>query len=248
MLDFYPRPPCGGRLEVIEHRVVILGISIHVPRVGDDAGRAGRKIGRGGFLSTSPVWGTTFQSHASMGSRVIFLSTSPVWGTTASYCSSIDCSAFLSTSPVWGTTAFGSLPRRLPTHFYPRPPCGGRPSVQSANVYSLAISIHVPRVGDDRVYREYGADRVNFYPRPPCGGRLEFAGGVRNGVVFLSTSPVWGTTSRLEFTLSYRLKFLSTSPVWGTTHVYCTNTSGPAISIHVPRVGDDIRRWTAWDS
>ena len=33
---FYPRPPYGGRLNVVRAQVKCLPISIHVPRMGDD--------------------------------------------------------------------------------------------------------------------------------------------------------------------------------------------------------------------
>ena len=56
----------------------------------------------------------------------------------------------------------------------------------------------------------------NFYPRPPCGGRQ-----------CIYNAEVVDTV------------FLSTSPVWGTTVVLIQNTGSGIISIHVPRVGDD---------
>ena len=57
--DFNPRPPCGGRHHNVLFSPKNFHISIHVPRVGDDA------IGNvpfgdyNIFQSTSPVWGTT---------------------------------------------------------------------------------------------------------------------------------------------------------------------------------------------
>ena len=79
---------------------------------------------------------------------------------------------------------------------------------------------------------------------------------------FLSTSPAWGTTAgirrlpgrcryfyprpprggRQQAQLLYTLivAFLSTSPAWGTTVPRCICRSGAGISIHVPRVGDDL--------
>ena len=100
-------------------------------------------------------------------------------------------------------------------HFYPRPPCGGRPPADLSATAAPAISIHVPLAGDDlraavrailelpiSIHVPLAGDDSNaaqarpppcyFYPRPPCGGRqlckVLHAGLVR----FLSTSPCGG--------------------------------------------------------
>ena len=100
---FYPRPPYGGRqldtglledLQPISIHVPRMGddaqvivltntgvISIHVPRMGDDKVKGIEDFGYGKFLSTSPVWGTT-QLITVICRMSLFLSTSPVWGTT----------------------------------------------------------------------------------------------------------------------------------------------------------------------
>ena len=58
--------------------------------------------------------------------------------------------------------------------------------------------------------------------------------------LFLSTSPVWGTTYVKEKNSCIKVGFLSTSPVWGTTKESIASALGiKGISIHVPRVGDD---------
>ena len=59
---------------------------------------------------------------------------------------------------------------------------------------AIIISIHVPRMGDD----------------------FHHTGKLTAPFVFLSTSPVWGTTC-LTFGRGLTCIFLSTSPVWGTT-------------------------------
>ena len=190
---FYPRPPCGGRRSdrgfcasctkflstspvwgttgLCVGRVHFRGISIHVPRVGDDAVYTIPRRPFQKFLSTSPVWGTTVKDYFTAKTELIsihvprvgddwqtpneretvrvFLSTSPVWGTTTS--DILACAhflVFLSTSPVWGTTL---LVCRSGTFF--------------------DISIHVPRVGDDVGIPVSCVEHHDFYPRPPCGGR-----------------------------------------------------------------------------
>ena len=57
-------------------------------------------------------------------------------------------------------------------------------------------------------------------------------------MIFLSTCPVRGTTSRTRKFWSLGV-FLSTCPVRGTTHSYHGVVQREAISIHVPREGHD---------
>ena len=146
---------------------------------------------------------------------------------------------FLSTSPLRGTTGQDSRLLRGPPNFYPRPPCGGR------------------RTGR---WRSCCA-ACDFYPRPPCGGRLQtlrapapcqpisihvpLAGDdnrcnphLRHGKLFLSTSPLRGTTFGVVVA-GVVGKFLSTSPLRGTTRHRSTAQVLLLISIHVPLAGDD---------
>ena len=156
----------------------------------------------------------------------------------------------------WATSSMKS-------NFYPRPPYGGRPDYVMFKIAALIflstspvwgttseedhqtgmgqISIHVPRMGDDRP-----GSTVISWPD-----------------LFLSTSPVWGTTDPIQGKFDTVSKFLSTSPVWGTTRPAQTATRlqvyfyprppyggrlyedfanwvEAQISIHVPRMGDDV--------
>ena len=43
--------------------------------------------------------------------------------------------------------------------------------MEAGRAESAAISIHVPRAGDDAKFNVVGFDDVDFNPRPPCGGR-----------------------------------------------------------------------------
>ena len=149
---------------------------------------------------------------------------------------------FQSTSPVWRTTSIQYTYILRAVDFNPRPPCGGRHSCtaktqtekkfQSTSpvwrttpvVFIVGrlefISIHVPRVEDD--LREYGEEAVatDFNPRPPCGGRR----------IITAHSPSFP-------------KFQSTSPVWRTTGVPFMLIARSFISIHVPRVEDDLTQF-----
>ena len=170
---FYPRPPRGGRHLDVGQRHKCMGLSIHVPRVGDDPAKmdaiAGRmktfypRPPRGGrpafllphidvyaFLSTSPAWGTTPIAFAIISTHACFLSTSPAWGTTSSRQGRILCSSLSIHVPRVGDDQAGR---------------------DSWSVPSL-LSIHVPRVGDDTNVFAKSACMTDFYPRPPRGGRL----------------------------------------------------------------------------
>ena len=170
-------------------------------------------------------------------------------------------------------------------HFNPRPPCGGRPSQstyhmsyhgfqstspvwrttsdrETANT-NKGISIHVPRVEDDRHSTDDHNGGRYFNPRPPCGGRRHDPLLFDCSDLFQSTSPVWRTTRAIYSRFCGRAGFQSTSPVWRTTHesdIFTVlrqyfNPRPPcggrrlssvereqivSISIHVPRVEDDL--------
>ena len=61
--------------------------------------------------------------------------------------------------------------RAFMSHFYPRPPRGGRLFFRLLQSHAFDISIHALREEGDQG-RRYGTDvRHDFYPRPPRGGR-----------------------------------------------------------------------------
>ena len=128
LLDIYfnPRPPCGGRRAKLTRRGLTRRISIHVPRVEDDASRMPNAVETQYFNPRPPCGGRpkpflTF-SHFDL---------------------------FQSTSPVWRTTGIPQSPAQPAPYFNPRPPCGGRPAGFYGIVRRDFISIHVPRVEDD---------------------------------------------------------------------------------------------------
>ena len=56
-------------------------------------------------------------------------------------------------------------------YFYPRPPRGGRPDADLADLIFLDISIHALREEGDAQSTKTDPDPNDFYPRPPRGGR-----------------------------------------------------------------------------
>ena len=78
--DFYPRPPCGGRRAQVQHGLAHGNISIHVPLAGDDMFRRRNALLSIGFLSTSPLRGTTLLSDLHMGHLRYFYPRPPCGG------------------------------------------------------------------------------------------------------------------------------------------------------------------------
>ena len=196
----------------------VLHISIHVPRVGDDSTVCvlGGKVG---FISIHvPRVGDDTVPALSLLSVAYFNPRPPCGGRLKTSPMFPSSCLFQSTSPVWGTTKYIYSNCCCNRYFNPRPPCGGRQILDVDIHNSIFISFHVPRVGDDAlaIYLLVLLD------------------------TFQSTSPAWGTTYGKNKSFGGEEQFQSTSPAWGTT----TTGSSPAltteISIHVPRVGDDV--------
>ena len=147
---------------------------------------------------------------------------------------------FQSTSPVWRTTSKVDTARIDAEDFNPRPPCGGRrladaecggdtifqstsPVWRTTQAFLdvlpfRLISIHVPRVEDD--------------------GNSAIARAT--GIVFQSTSPVWRTTGRILRYCASRFYFNPRPPCGGRRASLTVSGLCSSISIHVPRVEDDV--------
>ena len=82
-------------------------------------------------------------------------------------------------------------------HFYPRPPCGGRP------IRELGIQVFLdfyprPPCGGRRCKAWPNTLRTwNFYPRPPCGGRRAFRPGKRRPGDFYPRPPCGGRQAQV---------------------------------------------------
>ena len=104
-LYFYPRSPCGERLEEVEKLSRVIVISIHALLAESDGGLWMSPAGFWAFLSTLSLRRAT-QLPAPKPPRVI---------------------RFLSTLSLRRATPCQSLLCRAPSYFYPRSPCGERP-------------------------------------------------------------------------------------------------------------------------
>ena len=237
--DFNPRPPCGGRpprqtrtqlgkifqsTSPVWRTTFFYGkasqdyqISIHVPRVEDDGhfGESGYQAFL--FQSTSPVWRTTRMKICGTSWEKNFNPRPP-------------CGGRHRGRP--GEGVFGG-------YFNPRPPCGGRLCPVTRRTRMKCISIHVPRVEDDCSAKSCSRAMTNFNPRPPCGGRLGWKF-EKEEKTYFNPRPPCGGRQFIELKDASFWSFQSTSPVWRTTPSLAKTRQNLGISIHVPRVEDDV--------
>ena len=167
---FYPRPPRGGRRTGMLDCLCRVGISIHVPREGDDPGDPPHLPIFANFYPRPPRGGRLCGRPA-LPPHHNFYPRPPRGGRPKTALLAWEPSKFLSTSPARGTTPGHGIHRR-----------------------DLDISIHVPREGDDTTPSPCRPSPKNFYPRPPRGGRRHDGSRVFIDREFLSTSPARGTT------------------------------------------------------
>ena len=156
-LYFNPRPPGGGRLELVKSFRDTLFISIHVPRVEDDIAdkRTGSTIER--ISIHVPRVEDDIVGISNKTSKMPFQSTSPGWRTTCvGFAAGRNPDDFNPRPPGGGRPTMCRTTCRFPSYFNPRPPGGGRRQRNGlAERNRRIISIHVPRVEDD----ETGLDR-----------------------------------------------------------------------------------------
>ena len=168
---------------------------------------------------------------------------------------------FLPTSPLRGTTPGPGDHAPGVWHFYPRPPCGGRPTTPRHNGQPMQflstsplrgttlrlalvqrlhrISIHVPLAGDDTPVSSTTPDPASFLSTSPLRRTTKKRGRSRASCsTFLSTSPLRGTTAAAA--LTWRWTDISIHvPLRGTTAAAALTWRWTDISIHVPLAGDD---------
>ena len=81
----------------------------------------------------------------------------------------------------------------------------------------------------------------DFNPRPPRGGRRTCGGIGLKGLIFQSTPPARGATSKTDSFCWYIKRFQSTPPARGATLLIYYFSGEIQISIHAPREGGDSK-------
>ena len=170
---FQSTPPARGATRRRVCHPIRPAISIHAPREGGDSNCNGMDDLDDAFQSTPPARGATTRARWRLCLRPHFNPRPPRGGrhrrprvghveTRISIHAPREGGdllprsrterkpAFQSTPPARGATLRAGR-RRLPhRNFNPRPPRGGRPSVDIGEKDAVAISIHAPREGGDR--------------------------------------------------------------------------------------------------
>ena len=168
--DFYPRPPRGGRpngLVAFANGYIFLSTP--------SAKRATRCLSchlfNFTFLSTPSARRATSSAPGSSSSTMISIHALREEGdarTRAIMCLTF---TFLSTPSARRATPTAWWPLLPGTHFYPRPPRGGRLCNAWSHGVAIGISIHALREEGDAAASFGCSPSLNFYPRPPRGGR-----------------------------------------------------------------------------
>ena len=196
---YRPRPflstsPARGTTCRQTPRRTAKGISIHVPREGDDGepgdrcdhvfdfyprpprgGRRGRvqrlSPAAGYFYPRPPRGGRRCTRSRSPQKARYFYPRPPRGGRPAPILPAAKPFLFLSTSPARGTTSQDGQ-REAYRHISIHVPREGDDSrLGDLSIVTVTISIHVPREGDDVKGDVKLKAPCDFYPRPPRGGR-----------------------------------------------------------------------------
>ncbi len=139
--DFYPRSPCGERQGRVLQDITPAGISIHALLAESDARPTRPMAERSLFLSTLSLRRATHDGTLA-GIWDIFLSTLSLRRATPD-----PRGRWLSAPYFYPRSPCGERPTTAPwrasgTYFYPRSPCGERQNALDAIPQSLHISIH----------------------------------------------------------------------------------------------------------
>ena len=208
-LDFYPRPPRGGRRIAHCKRMIALYISIHALREEGDVCHQSRPLPDTYFYPRPPRGGRRGGILWGRFAGKISIHALREEGDGAAPDQDQDRQAISIHALREEGDRSWPMKRSLLSNFYPRPPRGGRP----LNVSLLEIV-------------------VNFYPRPPRGGRRLPSAAVTVPSSFLSTPSARRATGRLQ-TNNYQDKFLSTPSARRATRIL--NSVPPRRGYFYPR-------------
>ena len=210
IINFYPRPPRGGRLLVAGREIAVTEISIHALREEGDRRRHGDGERNQYFYPRPPRGGRPADLDASRGDY-----------------------EFLSTPSARRATGASDTNVFTATYFYPRPPRGGRLQLHRRGCRGLTISIHALReegdahapvlLDSDEVFLSTPSARRATIPIPiPAAvyrisihalreeGDPQIRDNLTNDMQFLSTPSARRATKRLQSIIDSENIFLST--------------------------------------
>ena len=135
---------------------------------------------------------------------------------------------------------FGHVGQNLPhAHFYPRPPRGGRPEIDSYLEETKLISIHALREEGDRASKNNANAERDFYPRPPRGGRLSNMAKIFLTLLFLSTPSARRATAKTETKSLFSNKLYNILHEFRRALIYNGSKNYPN---HAKRLKNPVRR------
>ena len=148
-LYFNPRPPRGGRHQLVDNCIDQFKFQSTPPARGATVFSVTFKVPVPRFQSTPPARGATHDGGISV-AELIFQSTPPARGATPGDELVVDgLTDFNPRPPRGGRPQSLSLLLLSTRHFNPRPPRGGRRCPLFSSLHILRISIHAPREGGD---------------------------------------------------------------------------------------------------
>ena len=149
-MDFYPRPPRGGR------------------RV-----KTARELDKMDFYPRPPRGGRRVKTAREL-DKMDFYPRPPRGGRLLRHSEEMDNAAFLSTPSARRATWGEGASCQLGEHFYPRPPRGGRRVDLGAAIDRIHISIHALREEGDRDFGVSESDYIQFLSTPSARRATRF--------------------------------------------------------------------------
>ena len=179
--NFYPRPPCGGRLAVHSGNLASFTfLSTPSVRRATKVGLTTKKY-TANFYPRPPCGGRPFNSSTLARQYSISIHALRAEGDAIMCRMIVPRKKFLSTPSVRRATPGRRSARLFTAYFYPRPPCGGR-LLPVPRPPIMKTFLSTPSVRRATLISHITARKQSyFYPRPPCGGR-------RIGVMYLKVS------------------------------------------------------------
>ena len=210
-LNFYPRPPRGGRRGRSSNAQCPSKISIHALREEGDTIQSVDKTSTQSFLSTPSARRATRYFSAATSSRHSFLSTPSARRATQFF----DHRDFIQ-HDFYPRPPRGGRPQMSPacpsiSYFYPRPPRGGRPATTSLTSTHKGISIHALREEGDAFQKLLLVFDCLFLSTPSARRATSSTkGSYTTPVTFLSTPSARRATSSTKGSYTTPVTFLST--------------------------------------
>ena len=237
-LSFLSTLPAWGATFTLDTSTVSHIISIHAPRVGSDELRPKESAKTKISIHAPRVGSDTYKSD-NYQAIMISIHAPRVGSDGNSDYIKLAQIIFLSTLPAWGATRLSPVHCLSKMHFYPRSPRGERPAQIIISIQNVCNFYPRSPRGERRLLQLFICRLfLNFYPRSPRGERLASAWAMSETLVFLSTLPAWGASSRCRWWLKLLVISIH-APRVGSDTGNCYGALLHFISIHAPRVGSD---------